>query len=135
MGARDRAEPDRMPTPGRREGAVSERPGCVGRVEADHGGCQRSHALCMRFRYTFRVSPAESASGEWSIRSVPARAVLRNGVHGTVCLQEFRFARARLACSSTPLVLSLNLAMGSLTWYLAAMASALVPVYASRSRS
>jgi hypothetical protein len=48
--------------------------------------------------------------------------------------QELRFVRPRRACSSTPLVLSLNLAMGSLTWYVAAMASALVPLYASRSR-
>jgi hypothetical protein len=45
-----------------------------------------------------------------------------------------RFARARRACSSTPLVLSLNLAICGLTWLLAAMASALVPLYASRSK-
>lgn len=38
-----------------------------------------------------------------------------------------QFLRARRAWSSTPLVLSLNLAMWGLTWYLAAMASALVP--------
>jgi hypothetical protein len=38
-----------------------------------------------------------------------------------------QFLRVRRAWSSTPLVLSLNLAMCWLTWYLAAMASALVP--------
>lgn len=51
-----------------------------------------------------------------------------------VCRQRFRFVRARRPCSSTPLVLSLNLAMCGLTWYSAAMVSVLVPLRASRSR-
>ena len=45
-----------------------------------------------------------------------------------VCRQRFRFVRARRPCSSTPLVLSLNLAMCGLTWYSAAMVSVLVPL-------
>jgi hypothetical protein len=48
--------------------------------------------------------------------------------------QGFQLLRTRRAWSSTPLLLSLNRAMWSLTWYLAAIASALVPVSASRSR-
>jgi hypothetical protein len=39
--------------------------------------------------------------------------------------QGFRLVRARRACMRTPLVLSLNLAMCGLTWYLPAMASGL----------
>ena len=55
------------------------------------------------------------------------RHVTEMGSSGTACGQGLRVLCARRAWSTTPLVLSLNRAMWSLTWYLAAIASALVP--------
>lgn len=69
---------------------------------------------------------------EDNYRRWPAEHPLKEGtlpvILSVMDRQGFRLLRARRACSSTPLVLSLNLAMCGLTWYLSAMASALVPL-------